>query len=78
MPKSFIAIVEGKSADFTKVAPHEFEQEIKWEGDRVPDLLKLPDGSLLMHVARYATAGEQHCYRRPLIVDVDAEGNASQ
>lgn len=33
-------------------------------GDELPTLLRLPDGSLIVHRGKYASPGERHSYRR--------------
>lgn len=80
MTKSFRAIVEGPmggpDGDYRKVSPHEIDQEIKWEGDHVPDLMILPDGSYLMKIGRYASPGDRYRFFRPSVVKIDHAGNA--
>jgi hypothetical protein len=71
MTKKFDLIVEGKSEDITKVAPHLLELNgLVWNEESPPDVIMLgmitTEGNnpiILTKVGRYLTSGDQYGYR---------------
>ena len=71
MTKKFDLIVEGKSEDITKVAPHALELNgLDWNEDVPPDVVILNtitmEGGkpiILLRMGRYLTTGDKYGYR---------------
>jgi len=70
MTKKFDLIVEGKSEDITKVAPHLLELNgLVWNEEFPPDVVILETVTsgnnpiVLTKLGRYLTAGDQYGYR---------------
>lgn len=53
MNKVIIGVEEEPRVQFTMMV-----------GNDLPALLRLPDGSLIVHRGKYASPGERHAYRR--------------
>ena len=61
---TFTLVVEGKSEDLTKVAPPALElKNLQWDGDEPPDVVALEQGTVLVKVGHYLSAGDRYGYR---------------
>lgn len=81
--KCFTAHVEGPSGgpdgDYRRVSPNDLTIDVKgWSGDRVPDVLILPDGKMIVKVSRYLTPGDHYCFIAPTVVRIDEGGVARE
>lgn len=58
--KTFIACLEQAHVAY----------EIQWEGERVPDVIGLPNGMLIRKIGKYASPGDRYCFEQIEIINI--------
>lgn len=56
--KTFIACLEEENVAY----------EIQWDGEHIPHVIGLPNGTLIRKIGKYASPGDRYCFEQIEIV----------